>query len=335
MSEKEKHDPDDYDFDASHNEGEFEESGDHDNAKGVDLGRDHDEDDGPLIDDDEMLPEHEALLAANSYKKPLFKRTWFIIVAGSLLFFAAAYIYFAFIATPKKQAEGFDQASFGVQQESPQVDQASAPPTASMETPPIDPAAMPTGATPSPGIGGAADLGAPATAAPQATAPVAAPAVAPQPSAQMRPSAELAPGQIPDSGQMKAEMGKLYETVEQQMKHIGELERRVRALESRRSSSSERRTTISSVGKTSAKKETKEAPEVAPAADSKSRGRAVLFELTQYQLRSVRPGQAWIMTKEGLKIYNEGEYLPGNERVTKIDPQEMKVETDKGFIRFR
>lgn len=331
MSNEEKHNPDDYDFDQNHTPGEFEEGEDHD-TEGV-LDHDIDADEG-LLDDDEMLPDAEALLAANSYQKPLFKRTWFIIVAGSFIFFAGAYIYFAFIATPEKKADGFDPASFGAQQETPQVDPASAPPAAPVDTPPMDPAAMPTGAPPSPGIGGAADLGAPATAAPQATAPVAAPAVAP-PGTQMRPPAEPALGQIPDSGQMKSEMGKLYETMEQQMKHIGELERRVRALESRRPSSSERRTAVSSVGRTSSKKETREANEAAPAADSKSRGRSVLFELTQYQLRSVRPGQAWIMTKEGLKIYNEGEYLPGNERVTKIDPQEMKVETDKGFIRFR
>lgn len=331
MSDKTQ-DSDDYDFGSSHTPpGGFEEDGDLDTERDA-LGHDQDIDsyDEPLIDDDERLPEAEALLAANSYKKPLFKRTWFLLVAGSILFFAGAYIYFAFIATPEKKADGFDPASFGVQQESSQANPAPAPPAASLDTPPTDPAAMPASATPpSPGIGGPADLGAPTTTAPQAAAPVAAaPAGAPQLGVQT-------PGQIPDNGQMKSEMGKLYETVEQQMKHIGELERRVRALESRRSSGTERRTVVSSVGKTSTKKESKEATEAAPAADSKSRGRAVLFELTQYQLRSVRPGQAWIMTKEGLKIYNEGEYLPGNERVTKIDPQEMKVETDKGFIRFR
>lgn len=85
--------------------------------------------------------------------------------------------------------------------------------------------------------------------------------------------------------------------------------------------------------KTSQVKESKILPS-SPAAAPTIKPPAVNL-LASLSIKAIRKGKAWIAGPGGVYAVNPGDMLPGNIRVTEIDPDNLEVTTSAGVIRYR
>lgn len=75
----------------------------------------------------------------------------------------------------------------------------------------------------------------------------------------------------------------------------------------------------------------KKTTETAPAAPAAS---APVNPISALSIKAIRKGQAWISSPTGTYTVNVGDMLPGNIRVTGIDPDNLEVSTSGGIIRY-
>jgi hypothetical protein len=57
--------------------------------------------------------------------------------------------------------------------------------------------------------------------------------------------------------------------------------------------------------------------------------------IAAFSIKAIRKGQAWVASSSGTYTVNVGDMLPGNIRVTGIDPDNLEVATSAGVIRYK
>lgn len=286
-------------------------------------------------DDGDTNWEDEARKDIEVQKKPFYLRPMFFIVLLIIVVLAVT-LSMSLSKQKKRKAVSFGEESQQFSQPPPSIStetvqspatpvtpeaQVVAPngeiPATSQEIPPVAPVTSATTTAPTP------------QPAPPAAAPVVQATAAPIVAAVPSTTSPAIQTQQPLAGNGNNELIALENRMKAELRDVSSrnlaLQREVRQLTER----------VNRLTKGSVASPGVAAQKILPEATQPQASAAPASPLSAFSIKAIRKGQAWIASSAGTYTVNVGDLLPGNIRVTGIDPDNLEVATSAGVIRYK